>query len=105
VLAQRQTLTLSDTQSVTDKVDVLLSAERVQNNHGAVVLGIDRGYYDIATLGLNWHLAESWRVHSEVGITHTETLLLAFDQPTQPLTEWRVALSLSWTPLPTIRTF
>jgi hypothetical protein len=105
VLAQRQSLTLSDTQSLTEKVDLLLSAARIQNNHGAVVLGIDRGYYDVATIGFNWHFAESWRVHSEVGVTHSETLVLAADQPTQPLTEWRVAVSLSWTPLPTIRTF
>lgn len=105
VLAQRQTLTLSDTQSLSEKIDLLLSAARVQNNHGAVTLGIDRGYYDIAIVGLNWHFAESWRLHSEAGITHTETLVVAPDQPTQPLTEWRVALSLTWTPLPTIRTF
>jgi hypothetical protein len=105
VLAQRQSLTLSDTQSLTEKVDLLLSAARIQNNHGAVILGIDRGYYDVATIGCNWHFAESWRVHSEVGVTHSETLVLAADQPTQPLTEWRVALSLSWTPLPMIRTF
>ncbi|HTC52169.1 MAG TPA: hypothetical protein VK700_09560 [Steroidobacteraceae bacterium] len=105
VLAQRQTLTLSDTQSLTEKIDLLLSAARVQNNHGAVMLGIDRGYYDIATIGINWHFAETWRVHSEAGITHSETLVVAPDQPTQPLTEWRVALSLTWTPLPTIRTF
>jgi hypothetical protein len=105
VLAQRQSLTLSDTQSLTEKVDLLLSAARIQNNHGAVILGIDRGYYDIATLGLNWHFAESWRLHSEAGITHSETLQLGPDLPTQPLTEWRVALSISWTPLPTIRTF
>jgi hypothetical protein len=104
VLAQRQTLTLSDTQNLTEKLDVEFSAARVQNNHGAVMLGIDRGYYDTATLGLNWHFAESWRLHSEAGITHTETVEIS-DLPTQPLTEWRVAVSLTWMPLPTIRTF
>jgi hypothetical protein len=105
VLAQRQTLTLSDTQSLSEKIDLILSAARVQNNHSAVLEGIDRGYYDTASVGLDWHFAQSWHVHSEAGVTHTETVLVAPDQPTQPLTEWRVALSLSWTPLPTVRTF
>ncbi|HEV2703519.1 MAG TPA: hypothetical protein VGV09_17975 [Steroidobacteraceae bacterium] len=105
VLAQRQSLTLSGTQSMTEKLDLRLSVARVQNNHGAVLLGIDRGYYDTATLSLDWHFAESWSMHSEAGVTHTETVQVLPDRPTQPLTEWRVALSLTWKPLPTVRTF
>jgi hypothetical protein len=104
VVAQRQTLTLSDTQSLSEKVDMTVSAARVENNHSAVVLGIDRAYYDTATLGVNWHFTEFWRLHSEVGVTHTDTLPSA-SAVTQPVTEWRVALSVSWTPLPTVRTF
>jgi hypothetical protein len=105
VLAKQQTLTLSATQSLTEKVDLRLSADRVQNDHSIVVLGVDRGYYDTVALGLDWHFAEAWRLHTDVGITHSETLSLGPQQPTEPLTEWRVALSLSWTPLPTVRTF
>jgi hypothetical protein len=105
VLAQRQSLTLSDTQSLTEKIDVRVSAARIQNNHSAVALGIDRGYYDTATVGVDWHFAESWRLHSEAGVTHTQTLSDQLGEPAQPLTEWRVALSLSWAPLPTVRTF
>jgi hypothetical protein len=105
VVAQRQALTLSDTQSVSDKVDVRVSAARIQNSHSAVVLDIDRAFYDTATLGVDWHFAESWRLHSEVGVTHTDTLTFATAAVAQPITEWRIALSVSWMPLPTQRTF
>jgi hypothetical protein len=105
VVAQRQTLTLSDTQSVSEKVDVRVSAARIQNSHSAVVLDIDRPFYDTATLGVDWHFAESWRLHSEVAVTHTDTLAFATAAVAQPTTEWRVAVSVSWLPLPTQRTF
>jgi hypothetical protein len=105
VVAQRQTLMLSDTQSVSEKVDVRVSAARIQNSHTAVVLDIDRAYYDTATFGVDWHFAESWRLHSEVAVTHTETLTFATAAVAQPITEWRGALSVSWMPLPTQRTF
>ena len=42
VLAQRQTVTFSDTQSPTEKIDLKLAAARVQNNHSAVLAAIDR---------------------------------------------------------------
>ena len=105
VLAQRESLTLSDTQSLSEKVDVTLSAARIQNSHAAVALGIDRGYYDTVTLGLDWHYAMSWRLHCEAGYTHTDTLIFGAGQSAQPVNEWRGALSLNWTPLPTVRTF
>jgi hypothetical protein len=105
VVAQRQALTLSDTQSVSDKFDLRVSAARIQNSHSAVVLDIDRAFYDTATFGVDWHFAESWRLHSEVGVTHTDTLTFATAAVAQPITEWRVALSVSWMPLPTQRTF
>jgi hypothetical protein len=102
IVAQRQTLTLSDIQSVSEKVDLKISAARIQNNHSAVVLGIDRAFYDTATFGVDWHLAEPWRLHAEVAVTHTDTLELA---SAQPVTEWRTAVSVSWTPLPLARSF
>jgi hypothetical protein len=105
IVAQRQTLTLSDTQSVSEKVDLKLSAARIQNNRAAVVLGIDRAFYDTATFGVDWHFAETWRLHSEVAVTHTDTQTFATAEAAQPITEWRGALSVSWTPLPTVRTF
>jgi hypothetical protein len=100
VLAQRQSLTLSGMQSVTEKIDVSISGARIQNNHSAVQLGIDRAYYDTATLGLDWHFAETLRLHSEAGVQHAPTLSFGPYTPTVPLTEWHVALSLNWTPLP-----
>lgn len=105
VVAQRQTLTLSDTQSLSEKVDVRVSAARIQNSHSAVVEDIDRPYYDTATFGIDWQFAETWRLHSEVGITHTDALAFATTEAAQPVTEWRVAVSVSWIPLPTVRTF
>ena len=102
VVAQRQSLTLSDTQSVSEKLDLKVAAARIQNNHSAVVLGIDRAFYDTASFGADWHFAEPWRLHSEVTFTHSDTLAVA---ATQPVTEWRFALSVSWTPLPSERTF
>ncbi len=102
VVAQRQTLTLSGVHSISEKVDLRVSAARIQNNHSAVALGIDRAFYDTATFGADWHFAETWRLHSEVAVTHTDAL--AFTTP-QPVTEWRVALALSWIPLPSVRTF
>jgi hypothetical protein len=105
VVAQRQTLTLSDTQSVAEKVDVRVSAARIQNNRAAVELGIDRAFYDTATFGVDWRFAEFWQLHSEVGVTHTETATYESVEPALPVTEWRVALSVSWTPLPSVRTF
>lgn len=105
VLGQRQTLTLSDTQSVTERLAVRISAGRIQNNHSLVELGIDRGYYDTLGLGLDWRIAQSWFLHSDLDATHTETLTFGTDQPTRALTEWHVAFALSWKPLPTTRTF
>lgn len=105
VLAQRQSLTFSDTQSLSEKLDLMLSAARVQNNRSAVTAGIDRPYYDTASIGMNLHLSEAWRLHSEVGYTHTRALALGDGQSTQPLSEWRIALSLSWVPIPLVRTF
>jgi hypothetical protein len=104
VVAQRQTLTLSDTESLSEKIDLRVAAARVQNNHSAVVEGIDRAYYDTVTFGLDWHFAEVWRLHSEVGYIHADTLPAA-GEAAEPVDEWRVALSVSWTPLPTVRTF
>ena len=105
VLAQRQSLTLSATQGLTETIDFELSAARIQNNHGAVLLGIDRGFYDIATAGCNWHFAQSWHLHSEAGYTHTETVTVGALQAAQPLSEWRVALSLNWMPPATVHSF
>jgi len=105
VVAKRQTLTLSDTQSVTEQVDIRISAARIQNNHDVVALGIDRAFYDTAILGVDWHFAEAWRLHSEAGVTHTDTATLATTDSARPITEWRVAVSVNWAPLPSVRTF
>jgi hypothetical protein len=104
VLAQRQSLTLSDTQALNEKLNVTLAAARIQNNHSAVLLGIDRAFYDTVTLGLEWQYAEHWYLRTDVGGTRTQTTLYS-SQPDQPVNEWRVALSLRWTPLPMVRTF
>ncbi len=104
-VAQRQTLTLADVQSVSEKIDLRVSATRIQNNHAAVVLGIDRAFYDTAAVGVDWHFAESWRLHSEVAATHTDTVTPGTPAAARPITEWRVALSVSWSPLPAVRTF
>jgi hypothetical protein len=104
VVAQRQTLTVSDTQSLTEKLDLHVAAARIQNNHAAVAEGIDRAYYDTATFGLDWHFIETWRLHSEVAVTHGDTLPSP-GEATQGVTQWRVALSLTWIPMATVRTF
>jgi hypothetical protein len=103
--AQRQAVTLSATQSLSEKIDATVSAVRIQNNASAVELGIDRAYYDTATLGVDWHFAETWRLHADVGASHTDVRSNNIEEPTQPVTEWRVGLALKWTPLPTVRTF
>ena len=104
VVAQRQSLTLSATQDLTEKLDVTVSAARIQNNHSAVVRGIDRAYYDTATFGIDWRFAETWHLRSNIAFTHSATLPSA-GEGTQPVTDWHGAISLNWTPLPTVRTF
>ncbi|HTY51390.1 MAG TPA: hypothetical protein VMB48_17025 [Steroidobacteraceae bacterium] len=98
VLVQRALATLSDTFNITETLDAQLALTRIQNNQSTVNLGLDRPYYDNATAALDWQWDQPWKLRLESGLTHTETFPLAPSYQTFPITAWRVALSLTWTP-------
>jgi len=98
VLADRQQISLTGTYNLTEKLDLNASLLRIENSQSVVYLRLDRRSYTGLNCGLDWRPLEPWRLRLEGGTTRTQT----FDAVSIPVTEWRVALSLTWTPHPLI---
>jgi hypothetical protein len=101
VLAQRQQITLSGTYNITEKVDVGASVLRIDNSQSVVLLHLDRRSYTGLTFGLDWRPLETWKLRLEGETTRTQ----AFETVSIPVTQWRVTLSLTWTPYPLMTSF
>lgn len=102
-LVERQQFTAALTRPVTPDLDLTFSVLRLKNNASTVRLGLDRPYYNNATVGLSWKMGESWLLQPQVGAALTKPIpplgdTAAFDSHT--VLEWRTQLSLVWQPLP-----
>jgi hypothetical protein len=106
-LVERQQITATATRPLTPYLDGNITVMRIQNNSSTVRLGLDRPFYNNASLGLNWKMGESWTLQPQV--------TTSWSKPIQPfgssqsvntektVREWRAALTLVWQPLPDTR--
>jgi hypothetical protein len=95
-LVQREQYMASLARPLTPYLESSISVLRVQNNDTTVKLGLDRRSYSSATVGLNWHPAETWTLGAQ--ITGLRTQL--FGPASQTVNEWRTSVSLTWSPFP-----
>lgn len=107
-LVQRQQIGATLIRPLAPTLDLTLSLQRVQNNAATVRLGLDRPFYDVGVLGLNWKMGESWSLQPQVSSGWTRAIpplnsnnSAAYDAT---LREWRAQLTLVWQPLPDTKT-
>jgi hypothetical protein len=100
-LAERQQYGASLTHSWTETVDGTLSALRVQNNETTVLLRLDRRSYDSVSASLNWRPTPTWSLATQLSGIWTQTP----DLVAQSVRGWHGAITLSWTPLPSTRSW
>lgn len=81
--------------------DSNLSLQRIQSSETAVLLRIDRRYYNTLAASLSWRPLETWALTAQVQGLRTQTL----DLTAQTVNEWRTSLALTWTPLPMSRSW
>jgi hypothetical protein len=96
-LVERQQITASAMRSLTPTLDADISAIRIDNNKSTVQLELDRAYYDNLGAGLTWRLSEHWSLRSEATTSWSPPI----NYP-HTVHEWRTALTMTWTPLPTV---
>ncbi len=99
VLVDRQEMMLSASRGLTEKLQLTASMSWVRNGQplgrslaGPEILQVQT--YESAQLGLNWQPAETWRLGAELDVTRTRTI----EAVSQPVHEWRAAVSVYWTP-------
>jgi hypothetical protein len=95
-LVQREQYAATLVHPLTFDLDGTISLLRIQNNQTTVELGLDRRSYSSATLGLDWHPAETWAVGAQVEGLRTQ--LPGLEGET--VNEWRTSVSLTWYPHP-----
>jgi hypothetical protein len=107
-LVQRQQVGATLIRPLAPTLDLTLSLQRVQNNAATVRLGLDRPFYNVGALGLNWRMGESWSLQPQVSSAWTRpvTPLNSNDPAAYDVTlrEWRAQLTLVWQPLPASKT-
>ena len=96
-LVEKQQITAAVKRSLTPILDADLSAIRIDNNKSTVQLELDRAYYDNLGAGLTWRLSEHWSLRSEATTSWSPPI----NYP-HTVHEWRTALTMTWTPLPTV---
>ena len=94
LLVQQQRASLTGSYALTEYLTTTAAFVRTQND-AAPLAGLGARVYNNVTVGLDWKPLIEWTVHAETGATRTETVGL---NP-QPVNEWRVLLSLQWSPL------
>ena len=100
-LVEQQLWTASLSRPLTPYLDSTLSFLRVQNNETAVLLHIDRPYYNSLAANLNWHPVQTWSVGARLEAVRTQV----FGASTQTITAWRGGLNVTWTPFPKSRSW
>jgi hypothetical protein len=103
ILAERQQIVASLVRPLTPELDANFSVIRIKNNASTVRLGIDRPYYNNASVGLGWKMGESWTLQPQVSAALTKPIPpLGSTEPgdNRTVLEWRAQLSLVWQPLP-----
>ncbi len=100
-LVERKEVSLSGARQLTPYFDATLAVSRIDNDRRAVLLGLDRRSYDTASVGLNWHPAETWNFGLQLGAIRTQD----FRFTTVTVSEWRSAVTLSWKPRPSARSW
>jgi hypothetical protein len=100
-LVERQQFTASMTRPLSQTLDSTLSFLRVQNNETAVLLRLDRRTYNSLALSLNWRPAETWSVGGQIEGIRSQLPDLAG----QAVKGWRSSLTITWTPIPTSRSW
>ena len=97
-LVQRQQVTLSASRNLTERLNLVASASRVQNGQSAASTQLgappEVQTYDNAQLDLVWQLAEYWKLDAGAGAIHTRTVGVE----SVPVNEWRFLLQVSWSP-------
>jgi hypothetical protein len=99
-LVERQTIALSGSRALSDQLDITVSVSRVQNSQ----LNIQPQFgqlpqvqtYNNAQVSCGWQFAQFWNLNGLFGTTRTQTP----SPSSQTVQEWRVALSLTWSPQP-----
>ena len=102
-LVQRQQFGTTLSRSLTPTLDLNFTLLRVKNSASAVLLGIDRPYYDNGVLGLSWRMSESWTLQPQVSTNWSNPIELTRTGPTvatATVHEWRAQVTLVWQPLP-----
>ena len=99
VLVDRQQAALSANRGLTEKVQLTASANWVRNGApigvspaGPAIVQVQT--YESVQLGINWQLAETWKLGAELDAAQTRT----FGLLDYPVHNWRAALTLAWTP-------
>jgi hypothetical protein len=100
-LVQRQLITASGMRPITPYLNADVSFSRVQNPNSVVILRVDRRSYDSGVIGLNWRTSDTWTLRTEVGASRTQPF--GSTSSSESVHEWRAALTMTWTPLPSAR--
>jgi hypothetical protein len=74
ILAERQQVVASLVRPLTPELDANFSVIRIKNNASTVRLGIDRPYYNNASVGLGWKMGESWTLQPQVSAALTKPI-------------------------------
>jgi hypothetical protein len=98
---EQQKYSLTYARPLTAYVSTTVGFVRVQNNETAVLLRLDRPYYNNLSLSFDWHLRETWTLGWRVEGSKTQPIGVT----DRTLTEWRSTVSLRWAPFPPSRSW
>jgi hypothetical protein len=100
-LVERQQFTATLIHPVTEYLESSLALLRVQNNETAVLLRLDRRNYDSVVVGLNWHPTATWTLSASVEGLQSQLA----DAAGESVKSWHTAVTATWVPLPTSRSW
>jgi hypothetical protein len=100
VLVQRQVYSLSASRSLSDQLTATLTFSRVQNGQTDVQPHVGEQLlvqnYNSGQLSFAWQFAEYWHLSADLDTTRTQVL----SPVNYTVQEWRVGMSLTWSPQP-----
>lgn len=101
-LVERQQASVNMTRGLTPTLDLTASLFKSRNSELAVLLGLDRRDYTGVSAGLNWHPAETWSVGAQGSGLETEAPGIFNERKVR---DWRGAVTVTWAPHPTVRSW